>query len=119
MSEVKTYHGSCHCGAVDFEVTTDLTSLMSCNCSLCGRSGAVMRFVPAESFTLLSGDLAQTDYQFNKKSLHHPFCQTCGVRAFSYGAGPDGKVMFALNVRCLDNVDVFALESKQFDGKSL
>jgi hypothetical protein len=33
--------------------------------------------------------------------------------------GPDGAEMAAINVRCLDGVDVFALEPQKFDGKSL
>ncbi|MEY4579146.1 MAG: hypothetical protein RL701_3849, partial [Pseudomonadota bacterium] len=56
MPEAKAYKGSCHCGNVSYEVTTDLAKVMQCNCSICSRSGYLLTFVPAEQFTLKSGD---------------------------------------------------------------
>jgi hypothetical protein len=34
------------------------------------------------------------------------------------GTAPDGRKMAAINVRCLDGVDVFALKPRPVDGKS-
>lgn len=119
MTTAKTYTGSCHCGAVRFEVKMDLKHLVSCNCSICSRSGTLLAFVPVNQFKLHSGEGAQTDYQFGKKRLHHLFCSTCGTRSFAIGKGPDGTEMRAINVRCLEGVDVAALPVQQFDGKSM
>jgi hypothetical protein len=119
MSEKETYTGSCHCGKVRYEVTTDLASVVSCNCSICSRVGHLLTFVPPEQFSLRAGEDAQKDYQFNKKNIHHLFCSTCGVRSFGHGKGPDGRPMYSINVRCLEGVDLNALKVKQFDGKSL
>ncbi len=119
MPEAKRYTGSCHCGKVRFEVTTDLASVMSCNCSICSRAGYLLTFVPDDQFKLLSGEDAQTDYQFNKRNVHHQFCSTCGIRSFGHGTGPDGRTMRAINVRVLDGVDVDALSITRVDGKSL
>ena len=47
------------------------------------------------------------------------FCSTCGVRSFARGAGEDGVDMYAINVRCLDDVDPATLAIHNFDGKSL
>jgi hypothetical protein len=116
---IKTYTGSCHCGAVKFDVKAELKSVMACNCSICSRAGYLLTFVPREQFKLHQGEDAQTDYQFAKKHVHHLFCKTCGIHSFSQGAGRDGKPMMAINVRCLEGVDVGALEVKQVDGRSL
>jgi len=102
---LKTYHGSCHCGAVRFEADLDLTqSTYRCNCSICRRT----RFWPAvarpEDFLLLTGDAELTQYLFNTKKNVHYFCRHCGVRAFGVGNDtPIGK-MYGVNVACLDNV---------------
>jgi len=79
----------------------------------------MLAFVPKDQFKLLAGENAQTDYQFNKKQIHHLFCATCGVSSFAHGAGPDGKEMVAVNTRCLDGVDLGSLKVNQFDGRSM
>lgn len=118
MSEAKTYEGGCHCGRVRYEIESALEPVISCNCSICAKSGSLLTFVPESAFKLHSGDDNLTDYQFNKKIIHHLFCKTCGVRSFSRGLGPDGTPMIAVNVRCLDDVDVSKLSPMPYDGKS-
>ncbi len=111
--------GSCHCGKIEFEVELDLKEALSCNCSICERKGTLLAFVGADKFHLISGKENLTDYQFGKKALHHTFCSTCGVTAFASGKTPDGSLMMAINVRCLEDVDLDKLEIKKFDGKSI
>jgi hypothetical protein len=119
MPDPKTYTGSCHCGRVRYEADADLSQVISCNCSSCRRRGSLLAFVPDEKFRLISGADALTRYEFNKKVIHYQFCQTCGVQPFARGTRPDGVHTVALNVRCLDGVDVNTLNIKKFDGASL
>ena len=114
----KEYKGGCQCGAVRYEVTVDLDSTVTCNCSRCGRLGSILAFTPVQNFKLLSGEAALTDYQFNKKAIHHLFCSTCGIQSFGRGAMPDGTQVIAINARCLDSVDPAALTPKAVDGLS-
>ena len=95
-----------------------LDGTVTCNCSICQKRGSIMAFVPQSQFRLLAGEDALTDYQFNKKVIHHPFCATCGVASFAHGEQPNGRPMVAVNVRCLDGVDAASLQPRLFDGKS-
>ena len=76
-------------------------------------------FAGPEAFRLLSGKGNLVDYQFNKKVIHHLFCRECGVESFARGKAKDGREVFAVNIRCLDGLDISALSPKPFDGKSL
>jgi hypothetical protein len=118
MAETKTYTGGCHCGEVRFEVTADISNVMSCNCSICQKRGALWVFVRPDRFALRAGSDDLKDYQFGKKSIHHLFCPQCGVGAFSRGATAE-REMVAVNVRCLDDIDIAALKLTSFDGRSL
>lgn len=118
MPEPKTYEGGCHCGKVRYAVTTDLATVIECNCSICSKRAHMLTFVPTDRFELRAGEGATTDYQFNHRVIHHRFCSTCGVGSYADGVGPDGKATVAINVRCLDGVDPAALTITKFDGRS-
>jgi hypothetical protein len=113
-----TYNGGCHCGNVRYRIEADISEALSCNCSICSKTGGLLTFVPAESFTLTSGEGRLTDYQFNKKNVHHLFCPTCGIRSFATGTGRDGKQMYMVNVRCLDGFEYDKLPVNHYDGKN-
>ncbi len=119
MADTKNYSGGCHCGLVRFDVTTDLATVAQCNCSICQKRGALWTFVTNENFALRAGADDLRDYQFGKRTIHHYFCPQCGVGSFSSGLAPSGQEMVAVNVRCLDDVDLAALKITPFDGRSL
>ena len=116
---LKTYTGSCHCGAVRFEADLDLTQpSFRCNCSICRRN----RFWPAiagpEGLRLLAGESELTEYRFNKRVIAHQFCKVCGVQPFAFAKDPKGVDTAAINARCVDGVDVTALNRVPYDGAS-
>ena len=114
------FEGSCHCGAVTFEVDADApATAMSCNCSHCRRKGFLLAFLPADVFTLKSGEDALTDYYFNKHAILHRFCATCGAQPFAEGKGPDGAEVRAINLRCVPEIDLDALTIQKVDGASV
>lgn len=112
------YQGSCHCGDVAYEVEGEIGAVIACNCSMCSRAGWLLWFVPPDRFRLQTPDAALGSYEFNKHVIHHKFCLRCGIKPFSEGMGPGGKPMMAINVRCLEGVDVAALEVQAYDGRS-
>jgi hypothetical protein len=103
---------------VRFDVDADLSTVTECNCSHCSRKGFLLAFVPASQFRLTSGAESLTEYRFNKKQIAHQFCKVCGVQPFGAGAMPDGSPIKAVNVRCLEGVDLDALNVAHVDGRS-
>lgn len=117
---MKTYTGGCHCKKVRYEVDIkDLKEVISCNCSMCSKRGWLLTFVPTSDFRLISGNDELTEYQFNKKLIHHLFCTTCGVASFGTGSDGKGNEMVAINVRCLDDVDTNSLKVNHYYGKDI
>jgi hypothetical protein len=110
------YKGSCHCGAVQFEVEADATvTSQDCNCSICSKSGYLHLIVPKSKFKLLQGDDNISTYTFDTGEAKHKFCKTCGIKSFYIPrSNPDG---YDINVRCLDPQPK-ELIVDQFDGKN-
>ena len=110
------YTGGCHCGAVRYEVETDLAEAFECNCSHCHKKGFVLTFVDKDKFTLLSSEDMLMEYFFNKKAIRHLFCRVCGVQSYAEGVA---MPKMAINVRCLDDVNLDDLSIKKINGKDL
>lgn len=113
-----SHEGGCQCGKVRFSVEVELDQLITCNCSRCGKLGSILAFAGADAFDLKRGEGDLTEYQFNTHKISHFFCSTCGIQSFGRGVAPNGQAIVAVNVRCLDEVDVFALKPQEVDGKS-
>ncbi|MBX7148703.1 GFA family protein [bacterium] len=111
-----THHGSCHCGAVRFEVEApEKIEAIECNCSVCNRTGYLHLLVPQEKFRLTSGSDHLVSYRFNTGLANHLFCKTCGIKSFFVPRSqPNG---YSVNVRCLDMTTVKDIYFEQFNGR--
>lgn len=118
MTEGQTHRGSCHCGAVQFEVRSDLSGLVECNCSHCYRKGMVLAFTGRDQVSITQGEEATASYRFNKHNIDHRFCKTCGVQLFGFGTGPEGSPVAAINVRTLEDVEPWGWTAQRVDGRS-
>ena len=113
------HKGSCHCGKVAFEVNGELNGAMACDCSMCSRKGSLLWFVPREQLCLLTADADSGTYTFNKHVIKHRFCRTCGIHPYGEGSDPQGNRMAAINIRCLEGIDLEKIPVQHFDGRSL
>jgi hypothetical protein len=112
------YKGSCHCGRVAFEVEGTIESALACNCSLCERKGSLLWFVPRDTLSLTTPESNLSTYTFNKKVIKHRFCASCGIHPFGEGVDPKGNATAAVNIRCLEGIDLAAIPVNHFDGRS-
>ena len=112
------YKASCHCGRVAVQFDGDIQEVVSCNCSICQRKGSLLWFMPRDKLRLLSPDDAASTYQFHKHLIRHRFCPVCGIHPYAEGVDPKGNAMAAINVRCVEGIDLAALTVKHFDGRS-
>jgi len=122
------HRGSCHCGAVRFEVDADIDHVRSCDCSVCRRRGGLMFRVPRDALRLLTPIEAMFVYRWGSGTGADYVCRTCGVLPFRRPSQPTSEEMavgvepfdgWAINVRCLDDIDLDALPVVRINGGSL
>lgn len=109
--------GSCHCGAVCFEVLApDEVEVQACNCSICRKCGYLHLIVPRSRFRLLRGAAKLTTYVFNTQTARHTFCSVCGIKSFYVPRShPNG---YSVNFRCLEAEQFRSVLTTEFDGRN-
>ena len=113
-----TFKGRCHCGKITYEVDAETQPATACNCSICSSRGYLLWFLPGDKLKLLAPLEDLSYYTFNTHKIRHYFCPACGGAPFGM-AEHKGQPMAAVNVRCLEGVDLEKLEVKHFDGRKL
>jgi hypothetical protein len=120
MAQEQTKHrGSCHCGAVRYEVVVDLSNGGGrCNCTVCTKTAALGGSVKPDAFTLLSGEESVSIYEWGPKISRRYFCKHCGVHCFGRGHLKElGGDYVSINFNTLDDIDVGSLKVGYWDGR--
>ena len=111
------YLGSCHCGAVRFEIESAFPELTTCDCSICRRKNALMVKVHESQFKLLAGEDALAEYRFHTMTARHFFCKTCGIYPFHRKrVTPD---YLGINVMCLHDFDPSGIPVRKTVGAAM
>ena len=113
------YKGGCHCGRIKFEVEGEIKGVAECNCSICTQRGYLLWMIPRAQLRLQVPERNLTTYTFNTHKIKHRFCSKCGSGLFGEGVDKTGSSTAAINVRCLEGVEVSKLKVTPFDGRSL
>ena len=114
---MRCLQGSCHCGAVRFEIQSDFPELTTCDCSICRRKNALMVKVHETQFRLLAGEDALSAYQFHSHTATHFFCRHCGIYPFHRKrVTPDH---YGINVFCLDGFDATGIPVRATVGAAM
>src|SRR5687768_1414265 len=104
---VTTHRGSCHCGAIRFEVEIDTASASMCNCSVCFKVGARSAIVKPGEFRLLTDESKAACYEWGGKTSRRYFCASCGVTCYGRGhLAQLGGDYVSINFNALDDLEL-------------
>ena len=111
-----------------YYLTHEIPGKLSLRCGLLrGRRrhqvGHVLQLlaVPAQGFSLvklLTPEDASRTYKFNKNHIQHRFCPTCGIHPYAEGTDGKGNHIAAVNIRCLEGVELESIPVTFTDGRS-
>ena len=83
---LKTFTGSCHCGAVRYEADLDLSrGTGRCNCTFCRKSRAWAVYVRPEAFRLTTASQEGVGYHMEPRAPVKYHCGRCGVLTHARG----------------------------------
>ncbi|KAI5921498.1 glutathione-dependent formaldehyde-activating enzyme [Camillea tinctor] len=123
--KLKTYRGNCHCAAYVFEVRLpEVREGHECNCSFCHKRGGIMLPVCEEvAFVQGNADTLRT-YMFGSRQYKHQSCATCGsylfcTRTLTHPQDESEAPQVRVNVRVIQNLDVWGLNITTNDGASV
>ena len=95
----QTFHGSCKCGQVKFEVALDLSAgTTKCNCTACWKRRWWSAKAQIDDFKPLAGDEVLTE---------NNICPRCGVIPYTHveAAEWNDGAYVSINVAALDDLD--------------
>ena len=113
--QVPGLKGSCHCGAVGWELAGIPPSATACNCTVCRRYGTLWAYgVEGQDITIFGVTAAHTPGD----SLRFHFCPRCGCVVYWRGieASENGCHRVAVNLRLSEPESVAGIQIRHFDG---
>jgi hypothetical protein len=107
---------SCHCGAIKLEIEDKVPShLISCNCSFCRRSGALMAYFSPSKIKILSSHGSTNEYIWGDKTIAQVRCSHCGC--LSHWRSLESNIdRMGINARLFENVEIDKIQIRHFDG---
>lgn len=99
-----------------------------CDCSICRRRGALNHRVPRANLRLLTPWSDLVLYQWGLRTAQDYFCPTCGILPFRRPSDPTPTELaqgvepfdgWAINVRCLEGVDLGAIPVRRIHGSRI
>lgn len=120
---LKTYHGSCHCGAIRYEVDLDLSQGAGrCNCTYCLKTRAWSAFLKPDALRITAGEDSAIQYHQHAEAPRKFHCATCGVHVYGRGdADYMGGPFASISVATLDDAtpeELAAMPIRYSDGRN-
>ena len=109
--------GSCHCGAVVLEVDDSFSQLTACNCSICGRLGALWAYTTQARVTVKHAPDALASYAWGDRTITFHHCRVCGCTTHYTGLGAQATDRVAVNARLLPLDPAAPVPVRRWDGR--
>lgn len=81
------YQGGCLCGAIKYEIESDLKAVVNCHCGFCskahGAAFTTLLFVPLANLTITEGKESLKSYHVENLNADRCFCSKCGTRLYN------------------------------------
>lgn len=108
-------NGSCHCGAVTWQMAFVPDGATACNCTVCRRYGVLWAYDYEDQGIRVAGE---TQAYIRGRSVEFHFCPKCGCVAYwrAQQAGEDGQRRIAVNLRLAQPEAVAKIPIDHFDG---
>lgn len=116
MSVELPISGTCHCGAVSYEMKTQPKYAVECNCSICRRLGTVWGHGEAGEIEIKAAPEATLSYSWGDKGLAFHSCRTCGCTTHWEGINSEARGRMAVNLRLAAPGTIEAIGHRHFDG---
>ena len=107
---------SCHCGNVTLRIKQTPTALVSCNCSICQRLGALWGYLLPEDIEIKIKNTHPQAYQWGDKCIDFQHCPKCGCTTHYTPIKQSGREKMAVNFRMVDKTICDEIHVKYFDG---
>jgi hypothetical protein len=107
---------SCHCGAVKVQIEDKPETLLSCNCSTCGRYGALWAYYTTATAAVIAEPGALKSYSWGDKDIEFYHCTHCGCLSHYELTEKTDDSRVALNARMLPPSDIEGIRIRKFDG---
>ena len=108
--------GSCHCGAVSYEMRSQPRHAVECNCTICRSLGTVWGHGVDEDITITAAPDATLAYSRGDKELAFHTCKTCGSTTHYVTIAGDYMGRMAVNLRLAEPGTIEAVGLRHFDG---
>jgi hypothetical protein len=109
-------HASCHCGAVQLEISRKPRSLTECNCSICRRLAARWAYYSAKSVRVLCKPGALQAYVYKDGTYEYNHCKSCGCVTHYRRINTYNNERIAVNARMMVPEDVISIRVIRLDA---
>lgn len=116
MNDDSLLHGACHCGAIRLSIPSIPSYAISCNCSLCRRTGALWAQYEPGAVTVDAVPGALGAYIWGARTLRTISCKTCGSATHWESLEQQQHGRMAVNLNNFDPRLVAAVQIRRFDG---